>query len=337
FGVAQGRSHPMALFMRDLKEKILEAYDGTEKLRRELVAGATDEYFVSLDAGGSPEQAQLDIARAAARSLLKKELLSPAWISVISGGTVGDERSTAAIALTFDSVAKPLEIPAPARHIEPRAYGLALSAMIGAILGMVILTPLFRLAFEMRDVGLALGGPLGALCAVLIVHRAGRSRLLVRFLGRRRQVRYDRQSHEQVVRTAIEQWLNFAVPLLAALCHWRTQPADTPADRESAFRRIGGLIYALHRTTPESLSVAADELVQEARNCGFEGLDGSPAFLSAAADEQSVIKWTNDLLTKYEAFGDVTEGEKVRIERQPVVFDGNVMERGLVRKLRDKQ
>lgn len=322
--------------MLDVKEKILEAYAGTEKLRRDLTGNATDHYFVTLDAGSSPEQAQLDIARAAARSLLKKELLSPAWISAVSGGTVSDERTAASIALTFDSIAKPLEIPEPARHTEPGAFGLALSAMIGALLGMVILTPLFRLAFEMPDLGLALGGPLGALCAVLIVHRLGRSRFVLRLLGRRRQARYDRQSHEQVVRTLIEQWLNFAVPLLAALCHWRSQPADAPADRESAFRRIGGLIYALHRTTPESLSVAADELIQEARNCGFEGLDGSPAFLSAAEDKPSVIAWTNDLLTKYEAFGDVTEGDKVKIERKPVVFDGNVMERGLVRKLRDK-
>jgi hypothetical protein len=323
--------------MLDVKEKILEAYAGTEKLCRDLTGSATDQYFVALDAGSSPEQAQLDIARAAAQSLLKKELLSPAWISVISGGTVTDERSTAAVALNFDSVAKPLQIPEPARRTEPRAFGLALAAMIGAILGMVILTPLFRIAFEMRDLGLGLGGPLGALCAVLIVHRAGRNRLVLRLLRRRRQARYDRQSHEKVVRAAIEQWLNFAVPLLVALCLWRSQPDDTPADKESAFRRIGGLIYALHRTAPESLPVAADELIQEARNCGFEGLDGSPAFLSDAKDEQNVIEWTNDLLTKYETFGDVTEGDKVRIERKPVVFDGNVMERGLVRKLRDKR
>ena len=138
------------------------------------------------------------------------------------------------------------------------------------------------------------------------------------------------------MRTSIEQWLNFAVPLLVMLCHCRSQPAASPADQESAFRRIGALIYALHRTAPESLSVAADELIQQARNCGFDGLEGAPAFLSAASDKQNVIEWTNDLLTKYETFGDVAAGDKVRIERKPVIFDGNVMERGLVRKLRDK-
>ena len=322
--------------MLDAKEKILEAYAGTGKFRDDLVRRATDQYFAALDAGGSPDTSQFDVARTAAQSLLKKDLLSPASISAVSGGAVTDERAAAAIALTFDSVAKPLRIPEPAVQTGAGSFGLALSAIIGAVLGMVILTPLFRLAFEMPDLGMVLGGPLGAFLAVLIVQKISRSRLLRRLLRRRRKVRYDRQNHEQVVRTYIEQWLDSAVALLALLCICKSQPEEAPADKESAFRRIGGLIYALHRTAPESLTVAADELIQEARNCGFEGLEGSPAFLSAAKDERNVIEWTKDLLTKYEAFGDVAEGDKVRIERKPVIFEGNVLERGLVRKLRDK-
>ncbi|MHC4073526.1 MAG: hypothetical protein ACYTGS_16060 [Planctomycetota bacterium] len=325
-------------FMLDLKEKILEAYAGTEKLRPDLLDNATDEYFAALDAGSSPTQIELGIALTAVRSLLKKELLSPAWVSVISGGTVSDKRSIAAVALTFDVIAKPLQIPEPAGRAEPKAFRLALSAMAGAIVGTIVLTPLFRLAFDMRDVGLALGGPVGALCAVLIVHRISRSSILLKLLRRvsgmaPRLPGYDRPSHEQVVRTSIEQWLYLATGLLAALCASRSWSQESPADKESVFRRIGGLIYALHRIAPESLSVAADELIQEARNCGFEGLDGSPAFLSVDAGRQSVIAWTSDLTIKYEAFGHVAEGDQVRIERQPVVFDGKVMERGLVRKL----
>jgi hypothetical protein len=324
--------------MLDLKEKILEAYAGTEKLRPDLLDNATDEYFAALDAGSSPTQIELGIALTAVRSLLKKELLSPAWVSVISGGTVSDKRSIAAVALTFDVIAKPLQIPEPAGRAEPKAFRLALSAMAGAIVGTIVLTPLFRLAFDMRDVGLALGGPVGALCAVLIVHRISRSSILLKLLRRvsgmaPRLPGYDRPSHEQVVRTSIEQWLYLATGLLAALCASRSWSQESPADKESVFRRIGGLIYALHRIAPESLSVAADELIQEARNCGFEGLDGSPAFLSVDAGRQSVIAWTSDLTIKYEAFGHVAEGDQVRIERQPVVFDGKVMERGLVRKL----
>ena len=96
--------------MLEIKETILEAYTGTKKLRSALATNATDEYFAALGAHSSPSQAQLDIARTAAQSLLKKELLSPTSISAVSGETVSDERSTATIALTFDSVAKPLRI-----------------------------------------------------------------------------------------------------------------------------------------------------------------------------------------------------------------------------------
>ena len=85
------------------------------------------------------------------------------------------------------------------------------------------------------------------------------------------------------------------------------------------------------------IMTAKQRLPREARNCGFEGLEGAPAFSAGAADEQSVIAWTNDMLNKYETFGHVAEGDKVRVERRPVVFDGKVMERGLVRKIRDKQ
>jgi hypothetical protein len=58
--------------------------------------------------------------------------------------------------------------------------------------------------------------------------------------------------------------------------------------------------------------------------------------LSSVVGPQNVIVWTNDLQSKYETFGHVAEGDQVKIERQPVIFDGRVMERGLVRKLRDK-
>ena len=327
--------------MLDVKEKILEAYAGTEKLRGELTNSATDDYFVSLAASNSPTQAELDIAREAARSLLKKELLSPAWISIVSGGQIDDERSVAAAALTFDAIAKPLQIPEPARRPESKALRLAFSAAVGAILGLAILTPLANLALDMRDLGLAVGGPLGALVGVLIVDRVSRSSILLKLASKvfgkaRRLPGFDRASHELIVRTAIEQWLNLATALLAVVCASRSWAEESPADKESAFGRIGGLIYALHRTAPESLSVASDELIQEARNCGFEGLDGAPTFLVGPAAEQSVISWTADLLNKYETFGHVAEGDKVRVERQPVIFDGKVMERGLVRKLRDK-
>ncbi len=327
--------------MLDLKEKILKACARTEKLRRDLLDIATKEYFETSGASGCPTAGDFDVAETRTRSLLKRELLSSTWLSAISDGSVIDDRSIATMALTFDSIASPLRIPKPSRHVEPKAYSVALSALAGAVVGMILLTPLFRLAFDMRDVGLVLGGPLGAFCMVLIVRRVSRSKFFLKLLWRvfgvaERLPGYERRNHEEVVRMSIEQWLNLIIPLLVVLCFYRSWSTDTSADEEIAFRRIGKLIYAMHSASSESLPVMADELIQEARNCGFEGLDGSPAFLSSVVGPKNVIVWTNDLQSKYETFGHVAEGDQVKIERQPVIFDGKVMERGLVRKLRDK-
>ena len=327
--------------MLDLKEKILKACALTEKLRRDLLDNATKEYFETSGASVCPTAGDFDVAETRTRSLLKRELLSSTWLSAISDGSMIDDHSIATMALTFDSIASPLRIPIPSRHLEPKAYSVALSALAGAVAGMILLTPLFRLAFDMRDVGLVLGGPLGAFCMVLIVCRVSRSKFFLKLLWRvfgvaERLPGYERRNHEEMVRMSIEQWLNLIIPLLVVLCFYRSWSTETLADKEIAFRRIGRLIYALHCASSESLPVMVDELIQEARNCGFEGLDSSPAFLSSVVGPQNVIVWTNDLQSKYETFGHVAEGDQVKIERQPVIFDGRVMERGLVRKLRDK-
>jgi hypothetical protein len=42
------------------------------------------------------------------------------------------------------------------------------------------------------------------------------------------------------------------------------------------------------------------------------------------------------LAGRYETFGHITEGDRVTVERPAVVFGGQVVQRGLVRKVRDK-
>ena len=69
--------------MVDLKEKILKAYAGTEKLRRELLDNATKEYFGTLSSGNCPAESDFNAAEASSMSLLKKELLSSKWLSAI--------------------------------------------------------------------------------------------------------------------------------------------------------------------------------------------------------------------------------------------------------------
>ncbi|MBN1360812.1 MAG: hypothetical protein JW993_09480 [Sedimentisphaerales bacterium] len=323
--------------MLELQEDIAKAYAATERLRRDLAKSAQKEYFQAC----SGLTGNFDAARTKAASALKSGLLTAETLSVVSGGAQFDEKSLARLALSFDVVAAPLQIPPPPVTRDPKVFTLALAALAGAFAGALGLSPLLGWAFDARELGVVLGGPLGAFLGVLVLHRLSRIRALLRFLpwrGRQNQPAkgYRRKEYENVVRASIEQWLEWAVLVLAALCADESASTEPHTSREVAFRHIGKLIYTLHGTRREALPVVADELIKEAKNCGFEGLEGTPAFAVGAEPEPVEVVWTKTLQNKYETFGHVDEGDRVTVERPPVVFSGKVVERGLVRKVRDQ-
>ncbi len=313
----------------------------TAKLRRELVDRATKEYFELLDAISSPTASDFEAAQARAHVVLKQELLAEDAVAAINGGNKLDEDNLALVSLSFGTIAQPLRICGPVLAADPKSLTLALAGAVGAFVGTVALTPLMRLAFDMRDLGLVLGGPLGALVLVLMVHRLARWRFLTRMLPwlftRPKALRGAvRSGQEKVVRAALEQWVDWAVPMLAILCLHRSGPPPTLTDKDRALRRLGGLVYALHRASADALPVVAHELIQDAKNSGFEGLEGQPAFLGSGYREMQILTWKQDLRSQYETFGDIAEGDPVRVERPAVIFGGTVVQRGLVRKVRDR-
>jgi hypothetical protein len=327
--------------MLELQENIAKAQAATVGLRRDLVDKAATEYFIALDSIASPTAGDFQAAEARAYTVLKREILSEEAVSLINGGTKLDESDLALIALSFDTIARPLRIPGPVVMVQPKTLMLALAGAAGAVGGMFALAPLMRLALDIRDLGLVLGGPLGALLAVLVVHRLARIRLVARLLPwifvRPRALRGAiRSEHQKAVRACIEQWVDWAVPMLTVLCLHRAGAAESATDRDKALRKIGKLIYALHRAGPESLPVVAHELIQEAKNSGFEGLEGLPEFLDNTHAENQILTWKPDLQTKYETFGYIVEGDQVMVERPAVILGGRVVQRGLVRKIRDR-
>lgn len=327
--------------MLELQENIEKAQSATAKLRHKIVDKAARGYISTLDPIRSPGAGDFEAAAARAYAVLKRELLSAEPIALVSGGTGLDDDGVAAVALGFDGIARPLRIPGPVMAAEAKTITLALAGAAGAVGGMLALAPLLRLAFDMRDLGLVLGGPLGALAAVLVVHRLARLRLLTRILPwlfiRPKALRGAvRSEHEKAVRVSIEQWVDWAVPMLAVLCFHRLGRPQSQTDRDKALRKIGKLVYTLHRTPAESLPVVAHELIQEAKNSGFEGLEGLPAFLETGREEKETMVWKQDLQSKYETFGHITEGDQVMVERPAVVLGGEVVQRGLVRKVRDR-
>jgi len=341
--------------MRELQDNIAKAQAATVGLRRDLVHHATKEYFSVLDLVASPAAGDFQAAEARANMVLKQEILSAEAVALINGGANSrlrgndvtpakagvDENDLALVALGFDAIARPLRIPGPVVLTEPKTLTLALAGAAGAVGGMCALAPALRLAVDMRDLGLVLGGPLGALVAVLVMHRLARIRLLARILPwvfvRRKAARGAvRREHEKTVRACVEQWVDWAVPMLTVLCLHRPGAVETDTDRDKALRRIGKLIYTLHRADSETMPVVAHELIQEAKNSGFEGLEGLPAFLDSTREEKLVLTWKPDFQGKYEAFGHIVEGDQVVVEREAVILGGQVVQRGLVRKVRDR-
>lgn len=325
--------------MLDLQEKIGGAQTATVQLRGRVAETATKEYFAALSVTKDPGSKDFDAARSRAHAILKQELLTAASLGAIAGRSDFEAADTAHLALSFETVAQPPQIPRLLAVPETRATTSALAAVGGAVAGMLLLAPLLRWTLDMRDLGLTVGAPVGALLAVLLVHRLARIRLLTRILpwafSRPRPLQGNvRSEYEKAVRGAIERWLEWAVALLAALCFHHTGSKKSQTDEGKAFGRLAKVIYALHQAAPESLAVVADELIQEARNSGFEGLDGPPAFAAGGAGAETLV-WKKNLASKYETFGHIAAGDRVTVERPAVVFDGRVVQRGLVRRVRD--
>ncbi len=58
--------------------------------------------------------------------------------------------------------------------------------------------------------------------------------------------------------------------------------------------------------------------------------------MSNTGKKQESLKWSNSLMDKYETFGNIKEGDAVKIERKPVIIGLKVLKRGLVRRIRER-
>ena len=372
------------------EEAISKALVETNLERQELLEKAAFEYFGGLPVREYPSESDLDAAEARLRLSLRDELLNSKMLSKIAGQTKFDHKTAKSLAFAFDTVVPPVTIPKPAHVFELRGISVALAALLGAIIGVMALTPLTRLALGMRDLGIVLGGPLGAFCMVLVVWRISKSktlrRILIAVLGIasvaeiwravkgdaffsgiwtllhlkhpkkgiiKRLVLYigiifvlsfskekpvfERLSHEQVVKSCIESWLKMAVSLIAAILYCSTKPEQVPNEKQETLSMLAGYIYALHNAAQKDLPYIADELIQEAKNIGFEGLEGRPLFLSNSEKQEDRLVWSPGLVEKYETFGNIKEGDAVKVERKPVIVGLKVLKRGLVRRIRERK
>lgn len=320
--------------MLDFETRVMTVQQGTAGLRKNLVKQVLSEYLKVILSGDATRPDHHASAVTRAQALLKKRLFSPDCLVFLDNKQAKDPRWLNALALAFDAVSVPLAISIPVSKTGPRMIPVALAGLVGGGIGMMIFTPLARLALDMRDLGLALGGPLGAFLAVVLYWRVSGVRLFQWLTGKSSTASIDAGQQQAVARLAIEQWLELSLVVLTLLCDTASGQAWAHGESHNILRQLSRKIYALHHVSQDSLAVCADEVIQAARNLGFEGLDGQPEFMASTQAASDTMVWHAGLAGQYEPFGHLADGDPVRIERKPVVLDGKVMERGLVRKVR---
>lgn len=341
----------------------------TEPLRKRGAEEGRDAFLALLPEGGIPGAG--DILRAAGRAEGRAlETVSPGFARALG---LEDEGKAALFALRLQEHLPPFPASAPAvdRNTPPLRTGLAAAA--GALIGMGLFSPLTALLFGSREAGFLLGAPLGALALslaalrlpenrkllwalaallglaslrevftflgsgslfsrgwnLLRTNRGSLSRLvlfpallaLVLLLGGRTE-RVDRSASEDRIEEDLSAWLEAASRVAFLLGTTETGAEAVSADRE--LPALAAKILALEGAPRNDLAVGMDELAGDVRNLGF-----------GSGEETGEFAWDPEAADRFEVFGYVEPGNRVRVERPPLMKDGRILRRGLVRKVRN--
>ena len=341
----------------------------TGSLRKRAAEEGRDVFLALLPEEGIPGAGDTRTAagRAEGRAL---EVVSAGFARALG---LEDEGKAALFALRLQEHLPPFPASSPAvdRSTPPLRAGLGAAA--GALIGMGLLSPLTALFFGSREAGFLLGAPLGALALTLAAlslpenrkllwalaailglatfrealaflgsgalfsrgwnllrkNRGSLARLLlfpvllalVLLLGRRTE-RVDRRAWAERLEQDLSSWLEGASRVAFLLGTAERGPESAPADRE--LPALAAKIFALSGVSRDDLAAGMDELAADVRNLGF-----------GSGGEAGEFAWDPEGADRFEVFGTVEPGDRVRVERPPLLRDGLVLRRGLVRKVRN--
>ena len=148
---------------------------------------------------------------------------------------------------------------------------------------------------------------------------------------------YDPVHYRQEVETIAEQWLRASISVVTVLMY-RSRRGNTVSPEaeqvEKELNKTTKNITRLAEITAKIIRCPADdrddlfsELVQMFKNLGFEIPD-------AMTEIESVFIWEESSGEHFNLFGNVEPGDRVRIEKHPVIQNGTIVKKGLVRKIR---
>lgn len=103
-------------------------------------------------------------------------------------------------------------------------------------------------------------------------------------------------------------------------------------ETDSDLSRVLPYLYSLKSAPRESLEASVESLLSYVSSLGYDGLGGLPVFVEPI--EQSSLIWNDETREFYDAFGCYEEGQTVIEERPPVIKDGELLNKGMVRRER---
>lgn len=342
-------------------------------LRKTAIDEGIVAYLYNLGNKEYPGQPDIAAARDAAEYTIKQRILSPEWLSAMMGGKPVAKEDAAGLRLSFDAVVPHLTVPAPQDASELSPVGLGIAAVVGAVGGMMVLTPLARLLLDMRDTGLFVGAPLGAFLLVLATCHAANSNRLRRILvtafavaaigevwviltGGGLLSRVWRQLGGR--RSGVQRILLYVCVIFVLLFAKRHPRYDRKGHEETIRSAIeqwldGAIVAASALLGPggpqEGTKADREEMlyslvgkVQLLEQTPPENLQPAVQELLQEVrrigfvwDTAKTFRWEEAMHKVYDTFGHVEPGDLVIAEREPISFDGAVRVRGLVRKVRD--
>ena len=145
---------------------------------------------------------------------------------------------------------------------------------------------------------------------------------------------FDGRHYRQEVETIAEQWLRSAVSVIAILMY-RSQQADAAGSNkndktEKNMATLAEITANILRQPENDRDILLWELVQAFKNFGYEMPD-----TEAQDEKETIFQWQDSNNERYETFGFIEAGDRVRVEKPPVIQDGNVIKKGLVKKARN--
>jgi len=140
--------------------------------RTELIDGALERYEDALPSYKIPAKEDVEAAAYTAEAFMREHLQQKPWLP---SGEIRD-----VVKEQFRELSPMLHVPSPPVSMVLTWPVMALSGLIGALAGIILLAPLIRLATGVYETGLMVGGPIGAFLLPCLVWHVSRSKWLQR-------------------------------------------------------------------------------------------------------------------------------------------------------------